>query len=175
MAATIDGTTGLTAPSGAIFNGIASGTAVASTSGTSITFTDIPSWVKRVTIMCTGISTSGTTDWGVQLGTSGGVEATGYTGGVGNTGSGFATSSTYIQVQYSTLAASTSNGHIVLTKSSTGNTWVSSSVLAQMPGYNYPSVGGSSKTLSGVLDRVRLITGNGTDTFDAGSVNILYE
>ena len=30
-------------------------------------------------------------------------------------------------------------------------------------------------TLSGALDRVRVTTVNGTDTFDAGSINILYE
>jgi hypothetical protein len=29
--------------------------------------------------------------------------------------------------------------------------------------------------LSGTLDRVRITTANGTDTFDAGSINILYE
>jgi len=35
--------------------------------------------------------------------------------------------------------------------------------------------GAGTKTISGVLDRIRLTTVNGTDTFDAGSVNILYE
>lgn len=34
---------------------------------------------------------------------------------------------------------------------------------------------GSIKTLSATLDRVRLTTVNGTDTFDAGLVNIIYE
>ena len=29
--------------------------------------------------------------------------------------------------------------------------------------------------LAGALDRVRITTVNGTDTFDAGSINILYE
>lgn len=29
--------------------------------------------------------------------------------------------------------------------------------------------------LSGTLDRVRITTANGTDTFDAGTINILYE
>jgi hypothetical protein len=168
---TIQGQGGLALPESLIKTGVS----VATTSGTSIDFTNIPNWVKRITIMCTAISTNGITDWGVQLGTSSGVEATGYTGGIGNTGSGFANSSTYIQVQYSTLATSTTNGHIVLTKSTTSNTWVSSSVTAAAPFYNYPSVGGSSKTLSGILDRIRLVTGNGIDTFDSGSVNILWE
>jgi hypothetical protein len=34
---------------------------------------------------------------------------------------------------------------------------------------------GGSVTLSGTLDRVRITTVSGTDTFDAGSINILYE
>jgi hypothetical protein len=36
-------------------------------------------------------------------------------------------------------------------------------------------VAGNALALGGVLDRVRLTTVNGTDTFDAGTVNILYE
>lgn len=34
-------------------------TAVASTSGTSIDFTGIPAWVRRVTVMFNGVSTNG--------------------------------------------------------------------------------------------------------------------
>ena len=37
------------------------------------------------------------------------------------------------------------------------------------------TTGGGSVTLSGALDRVVLTTVGGTDTFDAGSVNIIYE
>jgi hypothetical protein len=35
--------------------------------------------------------------------------------------------------------------------------------------------GGGSVTLSGVLDRMRITTVNGTDTFDAGTINVMYE
>jgi len=35
--------------------------------------------------------------------------------------------------------------------------------------------GGGGITLSGTLDRVRITTVNGTDTFDAGTINIMYE
>jgi hypothetical protein len=38
-----------------------------------------------------------------------------------------------------------------------------------------PTVGGGVLALGGVLDRIRITTINGTDTFDAGSINILYE
>ena len=60
---------------------LVSGTAVASTSGTSIDFTSIPSWVKRITLMLAGVSTNGTSDPLIQLGDSGGIENTGYVAG----------------------------------------------------------------------------------------------
>jgi hypothetical protein len=34
---------------------------------------------------------------------------------------------------------------------------------------------GGSKATSATLDRVRIKSGNGTETFDAGTANILYE
>lgn len=37
------------------------------------------------------------------------------------------------------------------------------------------STSGGTISLAGALDNVRLTTVNGTDTFDAGSINILYE
>jgi hypothetical protein len=54
------------------------------------------------------------------------------------------------------------------------NTWVLSSVISPTAS-NFMYVGAGDKVLSGTLDRIRLTTSNGTDTFDAGSVNILYE
>jgi hypothetical protein len=77
MSTTIDGSASVTINSGAVL-GITSGTAVASTSGTSIDFTSIPSWVKRITVMLNGVSTSGTSIPLIQLGDSGGIENTGY-------------------------------------------------------------------------------------------------
>jgi hypothetical protein len=54
-----------------------------------------------------------------------------------------------------------------------GNTWVSSHTLKTAT--NLLGVGGGDVTLTGALDRLILTTVNGTDTFDAGSINILYE
>jgi len=59
---------------------LVSGTSQASTSGTSIDFTGIPSWVKRITVMFNGVSTNGTSNKQIQLGDSGGFETTGYLG-----------------------------------------------------------------------------------------------
>ena len=64
-------------------------------------------------------------------------------------------------------------GAIVLTNV-TSNTWVAQGVF-HMPTYTVGNSAAGAKTLSGTLDRVRITTVNGTDTFDAGTINILYE
>jgi len=160
--------------------GITSGTAVASTSGTSIDFTGIPSWVKRVTVMFNGVSTNGTSAFQVQLGTSSGIETTGYnatTGVVAGTyvgAAGTATATTGFVLEYNNqVAASLMSGHLLLTTISS-NTWVASGIIGSSSGTQVYLFSGNKATAS-TLDRVRITTVNGTDTFDAGSINILYE
>ena len=150
-------------------------TSVASTSGTSIDFTGIPSWAKRITVMFSEVSTNGTNDVLVQLGDAGGIENTGYvstsntvnqvggTAGINKT-DGFA-------VVYS-QASHLLTGHMLLTRIS-GNTWVSSHT-GKLSTASVIS-GAGSKTLSDTLTQVRITTVNGTDTFDAGEINISYE
>jgi hypothetical protein len=159
---------------------IVSGTAVASTSGTSIDFTGIPSWVKRITVMFTGISVSGTSLIQTQLGTSGGVQTSGYSGmyiGGAQSGAQQAVSvTTGIPTGMYQTAAGLHYGQIIicLLESATG-TWAYSgmSTSPAAPAVAY-SLGGA-KTLSGTLTQVRITTVNGTDTFDAGTINIIYE
>ena len=155
---------------------ITSGTAVASTSGTSIDFTGIPSWAKRITIMLNGVSTSGTSMPAMQIG-AGSVDTSGYTSTVTYTGSvsGATAATTYFLLRSGTVnAADTTNGIVTLCLLGP-NTWVQSIVGFISSAGNFSSQGGGIKTLSGALDRVRITTANGTDTFDAGSINILYE
>ena len=151
-------------------------TAQNSTSGTSIDFTGIPSWVKRVTVMFNGVSTNGTSNPIIQIGAAS-VEATGYASGLGfanATGTqvgpfttGFACGGTQpVNLIYA-------NATLVLVGS---NLWIYSLAgYLNASGTVYGMSAGGSKTLSGTLDRVRITTVNGTDTFDAGSINILYE
>ena len=153
---------------------IVSGTAVASTSGTSIDFTGIPSWAKRITVMCSGISKSGTANFLFQLGDSGGVETTGYTGGTFAASSGaiiYAAPTNGFQTLGDAAGPVLVYGSIVFSNIS-GNTWIASGLLF---GNNYNVQIAGEKTLSATLDRVRITTTNGTDTFDAGTINILYE
>lgn len=156
---------------------ITAGTAVASTSGTSIDFTSIPSWVKRVTVMFDGVSTNGTSIPIIQIGDSGGVETSGYTGAASIIGTGVVTgnysSGLALSPSGQWFSTTVAHGSLVLTLLSS-NTWsaigtVGSSAAAVL------YVTGGSKTLSATLDRVRITTAGGTDTFDAGTINILYE
>lgn len=148
-----------------------SGTAV-SASGTSVDFTGIPSWVKRITVMFSGVSTSGTSNPLIQLGTSVGVTTSGYLAGSVET-----TTRAVYTTGFGVLSAAGVNliyGQMVITNIS-GNGWVSSHTLYMNQTAAYSLVGGGSITLGGTLDRVRITTVNGTDTFDAGTINILYE
>jgi len=156
---------------------ITSATAQASTSGTSIDFTSIPSYVKRITVMFTGVSTSGTSVIQIQIGSTT-FTTTGYVSSASaiNSGTGQAGSTTGFAITTLPAAAAANSGAITLSllNASTYN-WVSSGTLqyTTTAGAMYMSAG--SITLSGTLDRVRITTVNGTDTFDAGTINIMYE
>ena len=170
MPLVLNGTTGVQDNSGAFVQG----TSVASTSGTSIDFTSIPSWVKRVTVMFNGVSTNSTSAIIIQIGDSGGVETTGYVSSAEfvEDNAGGASFTTGFAVNNASDASSTYRGiaNICLVGS---NSWVYQSMLNN--GASSLLIGAGAKTLSDVLDRVRITTVNGTDTFDAGSINILYE
>lgn len=146
------------------------GTSQVTTSGTSKTFTGIPAWVKRVTMTLRGVSTTGTAAKLIQVGTSGGLVATGYTSESANAGGN--TSDTTGFVLRSILAADAVSGAMVLTALG-GGTWVASHACAS--GGGAPCYGGGLITGLGTLDRVALTTVGGTDTFDAGIVNVMWE
>jgi len=148
-------------------------TAVATTSGTSIDYTGLPSWIKKITVSFQGVSTNSSSLWLLQLGTSSGVTITGYLGRVRDLGS--------VTSAYSagfTLLTDSSNGAIlhgliqVVTLGS--NNFAMSGILSRSDGANQ-YISGGSIALGGTLDRVRITTVNGTDAFDAGTINILYE
>jgi hypothetical protein len=151
---------------------LTNGTAVASTSGTSIDFTSLPSWVKRITVMFSGVSTSGTSAMQVQLST-GTVKTSGYISSSGRTVSA-AISATHITsgliITGTQVAAEAFTG--VFTISNFGTNWFGNGGVSSGSTYFFSSGG---VDLAGVLSAIRITTVNGTDTFDAGSINILYE
>jgi hypothetical protein len=154
------------------------GTPQNTTSGTSIDFTGIPAGTKRITINFAGVSTNGTDNWLVQLGDSGGIETSGYLG----VGGGFDAATSFAHTNYtagfgirSGSAAVVLHGSMVLTLlNASTNTWAVSGQLANSASAQMYTTAGS-KPLSETLDRVRLTTTGGTNTFDAGSINIAYE
>lgn len=153
------------------------GVVVASPSGAAIDFTGIPSWARRITICFDQVSTSGTSVLAVQIGDSGGIEDTGYIAGAwfGNTTGQFAISSSSFPLGSSlnSSAAEARYGAITLTNYNS-NTWVlSGNVFANT--YAVGSSCAGAKALSGTLDRVRITTVGGVDTFDGGAINILWE
>ncbi len=151
-------------------------TAVASTSGTSIDFTGFPAWVKKITVMFSGVSTNGTSNIQVQLG-AGSVATSGYLSNgsriQGSSATTLGANTAGFTVASINAAADAQYGLAVFCNIS-GNIWVSNGILYAT---NYLAVQNSvgQVSLGGVLDRVRITTANGTDTFDAGSVNIMYE
>lgn len=183
-APTIAGTSTLTLPSGAsgtiaaqgVSTNIVSGTAV-SASGTSIPFTNIPSWVKRITVLFNGTQTNGSSNYLIQIGTGGSPTTSGY----------LSTSTrvwTSINVYNSTAGFiyGIDNSSMIMSGASTisnisGNTWIFSGLVAQTNagGTQMTMQSGGTVTLGGTLNYLRLTTVNGTDTFTAGSINILYE
>ena len=156
---------------------IVSGTAVTASS-TSVDFTGIPSWVKRITVMFDAVSTNGTSPLLLRVGTSGGVVATGYnasafyttaTGNFITSSVGFPLTSTSL-----TTAAGLVYGTVIISSLSS-TIWSQTGTLYLTAGGGTSVWLGGNVTFSGTLDRVRVTATNGTDTFDAGTINIIYE
>jgi hypothetical protein len=151
---------------------LTSGTSV-SASGTSVDFTSIPSWVKRITVMFNGVSTNGTSNYLVQLGDSGGIENTGYQS-VAADRSDETQSTVGFIMSSGTIASIIIDGIMQINLlDSSSNLWAEFGAVSGRDIRIWNFAG--SKSLSATLDRVRITTVNGTDTFDAGSINILYE
>jgi len=167
-------TTATTLTPSATNTSITLGTAVATTSGTSIDFTGIPAGVKRVTVSLNKVSTNGTANLLVQIGAGGVVETSGYEGHADAGASTGAITTVGVPLTFSNAAGNLRVGGATLVHLG-NNLWVSTSVIIDAPASPVVSIGASVKTLAGVLDRVRLTTVNGTDAFDAGSVNISWE
>ncbi len=180
MPITLNGTTGIVSPSVTgtpVIGGLVSGSAVASTSGTSIDFTGIPSWAKRITVMLSAVSTNGSSLPLLQIGDAGGVENTGYVCLINGPGSGVSSgnSTAGVLLNVAGNAAYVLTGQFTISQIS-GNSYVTSGITTtDSSSGNYINLFAGRKTLSDTLTQVRITTVNGTDTFDAGTINIMYE
>lgn len=147
-------------------------------SGTSVDITSLPAGIRKIAISFVGMSTNGTSNILVQIGDSGGIETSGYLGCSTAAVSAAASAGTNHTTGFGILqtnAANVLHGTMTLILADTAtNTWVSSHAIG-FSNTAASAVGGGSKATSAVLDRIRITTVAGVDTFDAGSVNILYE
>jgi hypothetical protein len=172
MTLILSGTNGVQDNSGAIVRDT-----FKSATGTSVDFTAIPDWVKRITVMFNSVSLTGTDAILIQIGDSGGVEITGYASAVafaGATTGGNSRTDGYV-ITVSGSAANTLSGAVTITNIS-GNTWIStgSAIYESVSPTAFVMVSSGIKTLSATLDRIS-VSRTGTNTYDGGSVNIIYE
>jgi hypothetical protein len=148
-------------------------------SNTFFDFTGIPSWAKRITVMFKGVSTNGaSTPWLIQIGDSGGIENTNYlatSSRMTASATGTVASTAGFPLAVDNSATNVCHGSMTITLFDLStNSWVASGVFANS-NYTESNTVAGSKSLSATLDRVRITTTNGTDAFDAGSINIMYE
>lgn len=168
--------TGNTTPIGAV--AVTASPLVTLSGTTTVLSTAIPSWVKKITLSI-GVSTNGTSDYLVQIG-SGSFTTSGYTSYsnlVSSTG-GPTVSTSGFAIRNNEGAAQVSYGHMILTLHDPAtNVWVSSHSLGGSNSSTkyFGIVGGGLVTLSGVLDRIQITTSGGTDTFDGGTITVMYE
>ena len=153
---------------------------VATTSGTEVEFASIPTGVKRITIVCSDVSTDGTDQILLQLGDSGGYESTGYSGAYSwlrnVTAVAVAIPISGFVITKPPSAGSEFNSSIVLTRvDDATNTWVIGYTTGTSAVPFGTFNGSGSKSLTATLDRIKLMTLLGTDAFDSGKVNLFYE
>ena len=157
--------------------GFTLGTPVATTSGTSVTFTGIPAGTKQIIVSFNEVSTSGTSYVIVQIGDAGGIEITGYQGS-GVSILGIVVDQASASAGYLILSANAGHklsGSITLTlENATAFTWAATGSWGDGIAANASWFTAGRKSLSATLDRVRITTVNGTDTFDLGEINIAY-
>jgi hypothetical protein len=169
---TLPAGTGTVAVNGLSSN-IVSATAQASTSGSSISFTGIPSWVKKITVMFSGVSVNASATVYIRLGTSSGATTSGYLGAAFYVNAGNANqASTYWPVDGTSTGAASLRHGVYTIANVTGNTWAMSGGTSNSNDTG-TSVTNGSIPLAATLDRVLIEPSSGA--FDAGTINILYE
>jgi hypothetical protein len=148
------------------------------TTNTSLDFTSLPSWIKKITVMFSAVSTTGTVVPLIQIG-SGSFTSSGYI----STSMYMNTAGAVSNVQYTTgfginqnVAAGAIYGAFTLSLvNSATNAWVLNGGAANSSTAAAINISSGGVSLGGTLDRVRITTLTSVDFFDAGSVNLLLE
>ncbi len=156
--------------------GIVLGTPVATTSGTSFTFTGIPSNAQEVCLYLNENSFVGVSDRVVRLG-SGSVQTTGYKGSCTQFASGSSATynSTTSGFELPDIVNSADWGGMAMFRHMGANVWTGFCGLGRQDGTAYALSFAGTVALSGPIDRICLTTFNGTDVFDKGTLNYSYQ
>jgi hypothetical protein len=178
----VAGTSILTLPSGSgtvAVNGISTNVAslgAVTASGTSIDFTSIPAYARKITVVYNQLSTNGTSDYIIQLGTASSIETSGYLANA-------------VTVASTSVGTSFTNGYGIIVSPNAANSYsgvitfflVSDSSYAwsangmATAGTTTVHIASGGKVLGGVLTRLRVTTSGGANTFDNGTINVFYE
>ena len=148
---------------------------VSASGNTSVDFTSMPSWINAITVMFSDISTNGSSFMLVQLGTSSGFATSGYVStcndldGGGGSSSNSSTAGLIMRVQ---SPPGIINGLMNIAYMGS-NRWAANVTCMSITSVVF--MGGGTVTLGGTLDRVRITTVNGTDSFDSGTINVSYQ
>ena len=162
---------------------LTSGTSTALSGTKERTFSAIPSWVKRITLTFDSVSTTtaaANLNYApvVRIGDSSGIQSTGYTsytGRINGAGAGSDKGSgTGYELINSGAGSQIYTGQVVLSQSAT-NTWVINGIFSYIDSSGGSSILTGFKTLSSTLTQLQFTTVTGTDNFDAGTINIMYE
>jgi hypothetical protein len=158
---------------------VTSGTAVTA-SGSSVTFGSIPSWVTEVTILFYELSTNGSNDVYIRVGSGGTLQSTNYfdsrtvvvfdpTPSLGTR-----TSTTGVEL-LGNSSGSIRSGSITFKKLGSSNIWMYSIIHVRTEAGAPRALGTGSGyvTLSGNLDIAGISVA--TNTFDSGTVNVIYQ
>ena len=149
---------------------------VSTTSGTSITFPSsgsIPSWATKITLLFDRVSTTGGSEFLVQLGTSGGAITSGYDSSSSNSSGSTLETSTAGFVLYVNAGSSELTGKMEIQRAGTSKGWISAHTMKNDG--NTRDGAGVLTTHSGTVDKVILTTEGGSNTFDGGAVTVYYE
>jgi hypothetical protein len=176
---TLDTSGGVVFGGGVIQSSLNRATVVATTSGTSVEFSGAngpPTWTKRITIIFNQISTNGASDIILQLGTASSYETTGYVAShlaVATTSAGTAFTNGFGLI-VSPVASNNYSGLLTLAAvSDSSYSWTAMGMISA--GTTTTNFASGLKVLSGAITRIRLTTTGGANTFDNGSINMLYE
>ena len=165
--------------SGAVMNTMASSVLTSGTSqsasGTTVSFTGIPSWAKRITILMFEVATVSSGIPAIRAGT-GSYESLNYlavnSNINGSTTPGSASATTSWDLITGGGSGNVYTGQVVITRV-TGNYYTIASQIRYSTSSSTLTTG--YKQFSATIDRIQLLMSTGADTFNAGSINIMYE